>query len=286
VRRLSPKTGVSSLSSIRSRRSAGAGKPPVGSLRNLGQDTSMQNVIFFAPCLIDQLYPEMGMALVKLLRHFGFEVGFDSSITCCGQPAFNAGQVAEARSVARRVVKSLCSGVNAQSEVVCPSGSCTAMIRKYYPEVFNGDRDQDSACSLGARVFELSEFLEQHNLVERLTGSCRKKVAFHNSCHSARELELRTQYRQLFSRIEGLELIDPSPEPVCCGFGGLFCQKFQGIAQGMAKTRLEMCRDSGAEEIVSNDPGCIMHLRTMAAEQGFTMPIRHTVEFLVDAMGV
>jgi L-lactate dehydrogenase complex protein LldE len=246
----------------------------------------MQKVILFAPCLVDQLYPEMGIALVKLLRHFGFEVGFDSAITCCGQPAFNAGQVSEARSVARKAVKSLCSEANAKSDIVCPSGSCTAMIRKYYPEVFHGDRDEHAARALGARVFELSEFLEQHNLIERLNGSYHKKIAFHNSCHSARELELRSQYRELFKRIEGLELVDPSPEPVCCGFGGLFCQKFQGISQGMAKTRLEMCRDTGADEIVSNDPGCIMHLRTMAAEQGFTMPIRHTVEFLVEAMGV
>jgi L-lactate dehydrogenase complex protein LldE len=246
----------------------------------------MRNVILFAPCLIDQLYPEMGIALVKLLRHFGFEVSFDSSITCCGQPAFNAGQMVEARSVARRAVRGLNAGTNSESPVVCPSGSCTAMIRKYYPEIFHGDPDEETARALGARVFELSEFLQQHDLVDRLVGSCHKKIAFHNSCHSARELELRTQYRDLFKRIEGLELIDPSPEPVCCGFGGLFCQKFQGISQGMAKTRLEMCRDAGAEEIVSNDPGCIMHLRTMAVEQGMATPIRHTVEFLVDAMGV
>jgi len=246
----------------------------------------MQKVILFAPCLVDQLYPEMGVALVKLLRHFGFQVSFDSSITCCGQPAFNAGQLNEAKSVARKTVRSLSQGPHADQQVVCPSGSCTAMIRKYYPEVFHGDRDEVAACALGSRVFELSEFLRQHNLLDKLTGSCHKRVAFHNSCHSARELELRSEYRELFTHIEGLELVDPSPEPVCCGFGGLFCQKFQGISQGMAKTRLETCQQVGADEILSNDPGCIMHLRTAAAQQGFTTPIRHTVEFLVDAMGI
>jgi L-lactate dehydrogenase complex protein LldE len=228
----------------------------------------------------------MGIALVKLLRHFGFQVNFDSSITCCGQPAFNAGQINEAKSVARKVVRTLSQGVLADQQIVCPSGSCTAMIRKYYPEVFHGDRDEAAASALGSRVFELSEFLRQHNLLDKITGSCHKRVAFHNSCHSARELELRTEYRDLFAGIEGLELVDPSLEPVCCGFGGLFCQKFQGISQGMAKTRLEMCQQVGADEILSNDPGCIMHLRTAAAQQGFATPIRHTVEFLVDAMGI
>ncbi len=247
---------------------------------------AMRKVILFAPCLVDQLYPEMGVALVRLLRHFGFEVSFDSEITCCGQPAFNAGQVSEARSVARKVVGQLCRGSSADSDVVLPSGSCTAMIRKYYPEVFEGDRDHAAACELGTRVFELSEFLAKHDLLDKLIGASNKTIAFHNSCHSARELELRTEYRELFKGIEGLTLVDPWPEPVCCGFGGLFCQKFQGIAQGMAKTRLEMCRDAGAEEIISNDPGCIMHLRVMAEGQGITTPIRHTVEFLVEAMGI
>lgn len=246
----------------------------------------MRKVILFAPCLVDQVYPEMGMALVRLLRHFGFEVAFDSKITCCGQPAFNAGQISEARSVARRVVQELSRGDNADCDVVLPSGSCTAMIRKYYPEVFHGERDCSEACQLGTRVFELSEFLAKLALREKLIGRSTKKIAFHNSCHSARELELRDEYHELFKGIEGLTLIDPSPEPVCCGFGGLFCQKFQGIAQGMAKTRLEMCRDAGAEEIISNDPGCIMHLRVMADSQGITTPIRHTVEFLVEAMGI
>jgi len=244
----------------------------------------MRKVILFAPCLVDQLYPEMGMALVKLLRHFDFDVSFDSNITCCGQPAFNAGQVPEARSVARTVVKSLCGSGSAEGEVVLPSGSCTAMIRRYYPEVFHGEPDEQAACKLGARVFELSEFLSKHNLLENLKGRYQKKIAFHNSCHSARELELRNEYHDLFKNIEGLEVIDPSPEPVCCGFGGLFCQKFQGISQGMAKTRLEMCRDAGAEEIISNDPGCIMHLRVMANDLEINIPIRHTVELLADAM--
>ena len=120
----------------------------------------MHKVIFFAPCLVDQLYPDMGVALVRLLRHFDFEISFDSEITCCGQPAFNAGQVVEARSVARRVVSELSCGDNAGCEVVLPSGSCTAMIRKYYPEVFEGDRDHAAACQLGSRVFELSRCAE------------------------------------------------------------------------------------------------------------------------------
>jgi len=246
----------------------------------------MPRAIFFAPCLVDQVYPEIGVALVKLLSHLGFDVSFKQEITCCGQPAFNAGQVSEARAVARTVVKTLSESDARACEVVCPSGSCTAMMRRYYPEVFEGDRDLAAASDVGSRVFELSEFLKRHGLLGQLRGTYKKRVAFHNSCHTARELELRCEYRDLFKGIDGLELLEPSAETVCCGFGGLFCQKFTGISEGMALTRLEMCRDVGADEIVSNDPGCIMHLRLMSDKLGFKLPVRHTVEVLAEAVGV
>jgi L-lactate dehydrogenase complex protein LldE len=160
------------------------------------------------------------------------------------------------------------------------------MMRKFYPELFHGQPEEGAACAVGSRIFELSEFLKHYDLLGKLRGSYEKRVAFHNSCHSARELELRTEFRALFEGIEGLELVDPSPEPVCCGFGGLFCQKFQGISEGMAVTRLEMCRDAQVDEIVSNDPGCIMHMRLIADQQGFDLPIRHSIEVLVDAMRI
>lgn len=244
----------------------------------------MSKVILFVPCLVDQLYPEMGVALVKLLRAVGCDPQYRAGITCCGQPAFNAGQLCEARTVARPVVEILTAPESVDLPVVCPSGSCTAMVRKFYAELFHGQPEAGAVNQLAPRVFELSEFLQQHGLLERVRGRYPKKVAFHNSCHSARELELRSQYRGLFENIEGLELIEPSPEPVCCGFGGLFCQKFQGISKGMAVTRLEMLQSCGAEEVASNDPGCIMHLRVMADQIGCTIPIRHSVELLVDAL--
>jgi len=247
----------------------------------------MPKVQLFIPCLVDQLYPEMGVALVKLLRHLEVDVEYDPAITCCGQPAFNAGQLVEARSVARTAVNRLSASSDQEpGPVVCPSGSCTAMMRVFYSELFHGQPEEAKAVAVGARALELSEFLSRFGLLERLKGKLKRKVAFHNSCHSARELGLRNEYHALFENIEGLEVLDPSPEPICCGFGGLFCQKFQGISTGMAKTRLEMCEQVGAEMIISNDPGCIMHLRLQAVELGIATPINHTAQLLVEAMGI
>lgn len=244
----------------------------------------MDSVSVFIPCLVDQVYPEIGRALVRLLRHLGFEVRYNEKITCCGQPAFNAGQLPEARRVARNTITELL--VEGDCPKVCPSGSCTAMVRQYYPDLFKDTEQAHDACRAGEGVFELGEFLEAKQLLPRLVGRFSGKVGFHNSCHTARELGQRSTYQRLFAYIQGVELVEPSPEPVCCGFGGLFCQKFDTIAGGMAKTRLEQFQVAGAERIVSNDPGCIMHLRLQAEKLGVTLPIQHTAEFLVGAMGL
>jgi L-lactate dehydrogenase complex protein LldE len=160
------------------------------------------------------------------------------------------------------------------------------MMRNFYPELFHGEPEEGTAKVIGLRVQELSEFLSCFGLLDKLRGVYRKRVGFHNSCHSARELGLRNDYNLLFQNIEGLDLVETSSEQVCCGFGGLFCQKFQGISKGMAKSRLEMFEQAGAEMIVSNDPGCIMHLRMKATELGCKIPINHTTQLIVEALGL
>ena len=145
----------------------------------------MRTVHLLSPCLIDQLYPEMGVALVKLLRFLGVEVQYDPRITCCGQPAFNAGQLAEARAVAINTVERLSSqGEGTKAPVVCPSGSCTAMMRNFYPELFHGEAMEPLAVGVAGRAFELSEYLAQEGLIEKLRGTFKKKVAFHMSLPS------------------------------------------------------------------------------------------------------
>ena len=237
-------------------------------------------VTVFIPCLIDQLYPEMGVALVNILKHLGYEVRYADEAVCCGQPAFNAGHHKEALSVASKFVSSLKN----EETLVCPSGSCTAMVRRFYPELFLGQCQETEARKLGTGLFEFSEFLAREGKLDKISGSAKGKVGFHNSCHATRELKLRAQPIDIMKRITGYELIEV--EPVCCGFGGLFSIKFDEIAQGIAKTRLEMFTDKGAECIVSNDPGCIMHLKNEAKVLGNPLEILHLTEFVAKSMGL
>lgn len=237
-------------------------------------------VTLFIPCLVDQLYPEMGISAYQLLRAFGYEVRYHPEATCCGQPAFNAGHREEALKVARHFVDT--QGQD-DAPLVCVSGSCTAMASKFYPELFGGTPEEPRAKDVSGRVVEFSAFLNREGLGDALTGTHAGRVGFHNSCHSYRELGIDREPLDLLRRIDGLEVVEVG-EPVCCGFGGLFSIKLPGVAKGMARSRLEAFTERDLKLLVSNDPGCIMHLRKESAAFGFELEILHLTEFLARSM--
>lgn len=239
-----------------------------------------RSISLFIPCLVDQIYPEMGMAMVRVLESLGFELDYREKQTCCGQPAFNAGHHSEARKVA-------CAFLDAFRDaptIVGPSGSCISMIRNYYPVIFKGHPREQEATELGSRVFEFSEFLCKKEADRQITGKFSGRIGFHNSCHSLRELGIEDQPLRLLERIEGCEVAVPPGEPICCGFGGLFSVKYEPIASAMAQSRLQQFIQLGVETLVVNDPGCIMHMRQEAADKNYRIRIYHLVEFLDEAM--
>ncbi len=237
-------------------------------------------VTLFIPCLVDQVYPEMGLAMCRVLRRLGFELSYNPDHTCCGQPAFNSGQRAEARKVAAGFIKAF----QGAELIVSVSGSCTAMVRNYYPVLFEGTEQEEEAKQISGKVLEFSQFLVRAGAVERILGKFEGRIGFHNSCHSLRELRILDEPYQILKRIAGCEIVEPHREPVCCGFGGVFCVKLPSISEAMVKARLDYFASVGAQVIVSNDPGCIMQMRQQVKAEGRVVKILHLAEFLDEAM--
>jgi L-lactate dehydrogenase complex protein LldE len=239
-------------------------------------------ISLFIPCLVDQAYPDIGIAMAKILHHLGYNLSYNNQQTCCGQPAFNAGHRDEAKKVAGRFIETFkdCECL------VSPSGSCTAMIKNYYPSLFEDDSLRETAVALGIKSFEFSQFLEIEDQIGNLSGKYSGKVGFHNSCHSYRELGISATPINILNQIDGIEIIQPPGEPVCCGFGGLFSFKFDEIAATMAKSRLEMFTALNVETIVSNDPGCLMHMQQEAKDLQLNIQFLHLTQFLVRAMNL
>jgi len=243
---------------------------------------SKPTISLFIPCLVDQVYPNIGLSMVKILNHFGYQIKYNDQQTCCGQPAFNAGHWDEARKVASNFVNTF----KDDEIIVGPSGSCVGMVKNYYKDLFKNDTLLEPALKVGKNIFEFSQFMEKENLFEKVSGIFLGKVGFHNSCHSYRELSINDQPFKIMNQITGFEWAQPEGEPVCCGFGGLFSFKHHEIAETMAKTRLETFTNVGAKTIVSNDPGCIMHMKQEAIALGIKLQILHLTEFIAKSMNL
>lgn len=216
----------------------------------------MRKVSLFIPCFVDQLTPEIGVDVARVLRRIGCELDFPEEQTCCGQPAFNTGYWGDARPVAERFLRVFRSA----EAIVCPSGSCTTMVRNFYPELLAGTAVADEAKSIGGRVFEFSEFLVRVAGVSDLGAHFPHRVAFHDACHGLRELRVKQEPRELLRRVRGLELVEMPRSEECCGFGGTFATKFGMISAAMGDTKAANAEASGAEYLASTDPSCLLHI--------------------------
>jgi L-lactate dehydrogenase complex protein LldE len=242
-------------------------------------------VALFVPCYVDQLHPRVGIASAELLERFGAKVVFPEAQTCCGQPMANSGFFDDARPLARRMLDVF----ESYEHVVCPSGSCTSMVRNHFAQLLP---DEPRLASLRARTRELCEFL--HDVLQaRPRGRFPHRVGLHESCHGLRELRLGSgserlvpsfsKTRALLEGIEGLQLVELSRGDECCGFGGTFAVSEEAISCAMGRDRLDDHQRAGAEIITGGDVSCLMHLEGLARREGRPLRALHIAELLVEA---
>jgi L-lactate dehydrogenase complex protein LldE len=234
-------------------------------------------VSLFVTCIVDQLFPRIGMAMAGVLEHVGWKVDFPEAQTCCGQPAFNAGYRAEAAQVARHFFD-----VFRDSEyVVIPSGSCCSMVTHHYEDLFAKEPETLAAvCALKPRVFEFSQFLLEVAKVDDVGARLEDVVTFHDSCHGLRELGIKQGPRRLLANVRGLELREMDIAEECCGFGGTFSVKFPDISGGMVRTKLDSIARTGANTVVGIDASCLMHIKGAASRAGSPIRTMHLAEVL------
>ncbi|MBV8378228.1 MAG: (Fe-S)-binding protein [Verrucomicrobia bacterium] len=231
------------------------------------------------PCFVDQLFPSVGISVVRIFEKLGHTVDFKESILCCGQPAFNAGYWKEAREIAAPVLKSLAGS----DPVVVPSGSCAAMVKNFYPELFRETRQAEDAVQLSQRTYEFSAFLVDQLRVTELGSRFPARVTFHDGCHGLRELHAKRQPRQLLEQVRDLTLLEMEDQTSCCGFGGTFAVKFPMISTAMGETKCASAVETGAEYLVSNDSSCLMHLQGLLNRQHQKLKIIHLAEVLASS---
>lgn len=234
-------------------------------------------VTLFIPCFIDLFYPQVGVAMTHILEKLGHKVVCPEGSACCGQPAFNTGYWEESRDVAIKVMESL----QGAEVVVIASGSCGAMLKVFYPELFAGTKYEAMARELSPKCHEFSAFLVNKLGVTDLGARFPHKVTFHDGCHGLRELNNKRPPRELLAKVRGLELVEMGEAETCCGFGGTFSAKFPMISTAMSEVKCASALETGAEYIVSCDSSCLMQLQGLIDRQRKAIKTIHLAEILI-----
>ena len=202
-----------------------------------------QKVYLFTTCLVDQVYPQVGIAVIRLLRRVGAQVIYPEAQVCCGQPFYNSGFIEEAKRLAQQNIDLLQDA----DAVVIPSGSCTAMIRLEYPKLFADQPEMfNKAKQLAAKTFELTEFLSEYlDLFSEIPPGSRGELTYHDSCHMCRGLKVRREPRTLI-QASGFDLKEMEQSDRCCGFGGVFLARMPEVSHAISMQKLKLAADSGA----------------------------------------
>ena len=212
----------------------------------------------------------------KSSNAWAIRIEYPEELTCCGQPAFNSGYWDEARDVAGKVIRRL----RDSEVVVILSGSCGAMLKNFYPDLFAKTPDAELSRAVSAKCYEFTDFLVTKLGVTDLGAQFSHRVTFHDGCHGLRELGIKAQPRKLLAHVRGLDLVEMAEAETCCGFGGTFSAKFPMISTAMGENKYESAIETGAEYIVSNDSSCLMHIQGLLDRQGKPLRTIHIAEVL------
>ncbi len=237
---------------------------------------SPPRVGLFVTCLVDTMRPSVGFAAVKLLEDAGCRVTVPSQ-TCCGQPAYNSGDRADANRIALQTM----AAFEHCDWVVAPSGSCAGQLARHYPELFVDDPDlAPKAAAFAAKCRELVSFLVDELGVQSVTASFDGTATYHDSCSGLRELGVRRQPRKLLASVEGLKLVEMQDSETCCGFGGTFSVKYGELSDAIVKEKVANIEASGADLLIAGDLGCLMTMAGKLQRQGKRVKARHVAEVL------
>lgn len=238
----------------------------------------------FIPCYVDAVYPEVGVAAWKLLRHLGLDVTYPEGQTCCGQPMANAGFEGQAVSLARKFEEKF----REFDYVVTPSVSCAAFVRLNYPRLIPHE------CSVAVKAMDIVEFLHDVVKPQGPLGHFPYKVSLHNSCHGVRELGLSSpseehiprfnKIRDLLGLVDGIEVVEPERADECCGFGGMFSVEEPYVSRQMGCDKIRRHAATGARYVTGPDSSCLMQLSASARKLGIDIGFKHVVEILASGL--
>lgn len=238
-------------------------------------------VELFIPCFIDQLYPQTAFNTIKILEKAGCKVVYNTEQTCCGQPAYNAGFWEEAKIVGGKFLNDF----SETNYIVSPSASCTGMVKNSFNDLFTNTAVHNKCRAIQSNIHELSDFLVNIIKKDYFGAELEGRAVYHDSCAGLRECNIKAEPRQLLSKVHGLELVEMKDPDVCCGFGGTFAVKFDGISSAMAEQKVNNALEMGADYIISTDSSCLLNLQAYIDQHDIKIRTMHIADVLTHGCG-
>lgn len=238
------------------------------------------NIDIFIPCFVDQISPNTGIHMSRILEKLGCNIHYNDQQTCCGQPAYNSGFVKEAKGIATKFIKDF----SVSHPIVSPSGSCTGYVRNFYGKMFHNTTEHSTCKQVRDHIYEFSEFVVDHLDYTSLRMKNPIRATYHDGCGSLRECHIKEQPRKLLQQVEGLELVEMKECETCCGFGGTFAVKFEPISTGMAYTKVHSAMATGATHIISGDFSCLLHINAYIERHQLPIKTMHIADFLYESL--
>ncbi len=238
----------------------------------------MPKAQLFITCLGDQFYTGTLQNMTHILEQLGVELTFPAEQTCCGQPLFNNGFEDKTRAVAMNFMRAFSKS---DAPIIGPSGSCVSMVKHHYPSLFKqGTPEHNLAVDIASRTFEFTEFLVHQLKVTDVGAVYPHKVTYHASCHYLREMGLRDEAKLLLNAVQGLELVPLQEEDTCCGFGGAFTVTYPEVSRAMMENKVKCILSSGADTVVTCEPGCLMNMAGGLHNGGSQIRAMHIIDIL------
>jgi L-lactate dehydrogenase complex protein LldE len=243
----------------------------------------MPKAQLFITCLGDQFYTSTLKNMALILERLGVELTFPADQTCCGQPLFNNGFEGKARAVALNFLRAF---GKSDAPLIGPSGSCVSMVKHHYPSLFkSGTPEHTLALEIASRTFEFTDYVVNELKVSDLGAVFRHKVTYHAACHYLRELGLKTEAKILLCSVKGLEFVSLPDEETCCGFGGAFSVTYPEVSRSMMANKVRNILASGADTIVTCEPGCLMNIAGGLYQAGSPIRAMHIIDVLASKEG-
>jgi len=233
-------------------------------------------VELFVPCFIDQIYPQTAFNTLKLLQRAGCEVVYNPNQTCCGQPAYNAGFWDEAKKIGLKFLNDF----SEDCYIVSPSASCTGMIKNGYDDLFTNSIEHNRCRNIQGNIYELTDFLVNVVKKDYFGAELIGTAVYHDSCSGLRECHIKEEPRQLLGQVGGLELLSMRDQEACCGFGGTFAVKFEGISAAMAEQKIQNALAVNADYIISTDSSCLLQLQGYIDKHKLPIKTLHIADVL------